>query len=139
MAKTFNLKKVACILGGNIITGFADGDAISIEYDEDHWSLTVGADGEGVRSKSNNLAATITIRLLQSSPANEILQNFWNADKIADNGVFPLMIKDNSGNSVHVAAQAWVQKQAPAKYAKEAAEREWVIRTDELIPNEGGN
>lgn len=137
--KTYNPKKVAVIVGGAIMSGFADGEFVTISMDEDQWELKVGTDGEGTRSKQNNNSATVKIMLMQSSDSNVVLQGFWNSDKLSDAGVFPLLIKDNSGKSLYMAEQAWIQKQPEAKFGKAAETREWTIRTDNMIPLEGGN
>lgn len=137
--KTYNPKKVAISAGGFIVTGYADGTFVNVEFDEDQWNLAMGSDGEGTRVKSNNYAATITISLMQSSDSNAVLQAFWASDRLSDGGVFPLLIKDNSGKSLYSAEKCWVQKQPPAEFGKEATAREWVLRTDNLVPFEGGN
>lgn len=139
MAKTYNPKKVAVICGGFELKGFADGTFVNIAMNEDQWSLQVGTDGEGTRSKSNNHSAQVTMSLMQTSDSNQVLQAFWNSDRVSDGGVFPLLIKDNSGRSLWAAEQAWIKKQPDAELAREAGAREWVIETDNLIPFEGGN
>lgn len=137
--KTYNPKKVAVILGGAIMSGFAEGEFVSVTMDEDQWELKVGTDGEGTRSKQNNDSGTVKVMLMQSSDSNIVLQALWNADKLSDSGLFPLLIKDNSGKSLYMAEQAWIQKQPEAKFAKGVETREWTIRTDHMIPYEGGN
>lgn len=139
MAKTYNPKKVAVIVGGFEMKGFADGTFVNIAMNEDQWSLQMGTDGEGTRSKSNNHSAQITISLMQSSDSNQVLQGFWNSDRLSDGGVVPLLIKDNSGRSLWAAEQCWVKKQPDAELGREAAGREWVLETDNLVPFEGGN
>ncbi len=137
--KTYDYNQVAVIIGGTQATGVAEGEAVTVEQDADAWALTIGADGEQTRSKSNNNAGTVTLKLMQTSDMNDILTAFYNADKLSNNGKFPLMIKDNSGRSLHVAEQAWVQKLPKVGYGAEASEREWVIRTGELVNNIAGN
>lgn len=139
MAKTYNPKKVAVIAGGFLMNGFADGTFVKVAFNNDQWTLQMGADGEGTRSKSNDFSAQVEITLMQSSDSNSILQGFWSSDSLSDSGVFPLLIKDNSGRSLFVAEQAWVKKQPDAEFAKEAGPRVWVLETDKLIPFEGGN
>lgn len=137
--KPYDFKQVAFILGGRIITGFAEGEAITVERDEDSFTLMVGADGDATRAKSNNRSGTVTIRLLQTSESNLILQGFASADELSNAGLVPMLIKDNSGNSLFTAEQAWVQKPPAASFGAEGTEREWVIRTDNLIMVHGGN
>lgn len=139
MAKTYNPKKVAIICGGFEMRGLADGTFVTVALNEDQWSLQMGTDGEGTRSKSNNYSAQVTVSLMQSSDSNQVLQAFWNSDRLSDGGVFPLLIKDNSGRSLYAAEQAWIKKQPDAELSREASAREWVIETDNLVPFEGGN
>lgn len=137
--KTYNAKKVAVICGSFNLSGFNDGDFVSVEYNEDAWTLQKGADGESARSKSNNYSAKIKVTCMQTSSANQILQDFFNSDKLSDAGVFPFTVKDNSGKSLHFAQQAWVMKQPVAALGKAPGTREWTIETDEMTSNEGGN
>lgn len=137
--KTYDPAMVSISMGGVPISGYAEDSFISVERDEDAFELSVGANGEGTRSKSNNKSGTITMTLAQSSDSNVILSGFAQADELANSGVFPVLIKDNSGKSLHFAATAWIQKIAPAEYAAASGEREWVIRTDDLQSFIGGN
>lgn len=137
--KTYDPKQVSIIVGGFPLSGYADGTFVAIERDEDAFSLQIGADGEEARAKSNNLSGTITITLQQASEGNRILSDFAVADELTNSGVFPVLVKDSSGASIHAAEQAWVQKVAPAEYGREGAEREWVIQTGRLRSYVGGN
>ena len=136
---TYDLKKVQCIFGADIISGYAEGDGIEIEYDEDSWSFTPSADGGGTRSKTNQYSATITIHLMQTSPANQLLQNAWNADNVGNAGARPFLVKEGSGSSLHATESAWVQNLPSSSYNKAAGPRDWILRTHELITNLGGN
>lgn len=137
--KSFNFAKVAVSVGGRPITGFADGEAITVERNEDAFSLLVGADGEATRAKSNNRSGRITLRLLQTSESNLILNDFAQADEVGDAGLVPVFIKDASGNSIYTAEQAWVVKRPSAAFGAEAGDREWVLETDNLVMREAGN
>lgn len=137
--KTYNFKQVAVIVGGRQITGFAEGDAVTVERNEDSWTLQVGAEGESTRSKSNNRSGKVTLRLQQASESNAVLDGFRIADELADNGLVPVLVKDNSGNSLYSAEQAWVVKPPAAAHGNKSAEREWVLETDNLVILEAGN
>jgi hypothetical protein len=119
--------------------GFSDGSMVSIEFNEDQFSLQMGTDGEGTRSKSNNYSARVTISLMQTSDSNQVLQGFWNSDRLSDSGIFPFLLKDNSGRTIYAAEQMWVAKQPSAEFGREAGAREWVLETDNMVPFEGGN
>ena len=139
MLKTYDFAKVAVIVAGNIMSGFADGEVVTVERNEDAFSLQVGAEGEATRSKSNNRSGRSTLVLQQASESNAILSGLFKADELAGNGLFPVLIKDNSGNSLHAAEQAWIVKPPAASFGMESGSREWVIETDNLQMFDGGN
>ena len=137
--KTYNPKEVAVIVAGRIIGGFADGTFVGVERNNDSWTLSVGADGEGTRSKSSDRSGRFTITLNQSSESNEYLSELEIADDLSGTGTFPVLIKDNSGTSIYEAETAWIVKPAGAPFGKESDNREWIIETDYLRVFTGKN
>ena len=138
--KTYDFKEVAVIIGGRIMSGFDEGDdVIMIGFDNDHWTTQVGADGEVTRSKGNNHTGTLTIKLKQTSESNDILNGFYQSDRLANSGKFPILIKDNSGSSLYIAEEAWIKKAPGAGFGANAGAREWVISIANLVANTGGN
>lgn len=131
-ARTYNPKEIIIIVGGFQLSGYADGAFVTVERKEDMFNLQIGADGEGVRSKSNNQSGSINIKLLQSSASNEILSSFAKLDELSNAGTFPILVKDTSGTSLYSAESAWIKKIAPSEFGKEAGSREWEIETDNL-------
>lgn len=125
--KTYDPKQVQCIIGGAIIAGFADGEFINAERDEDTFTKVAGADGEVSRAKSNNKMSTLTLTLLQTSASNDILSAFALADELSNSGVIPVFIKDSLGNTTLFAAEGWVKKMPAETFDKELGNREWVI------------
>ncbi len=137
--KTYDPKQVIVIVDGSQMSGFAEGTFVKVGRHEDAWSLQIGADGEGTRSKSNNKSGTITFTLMQSSDSNVILSALAQLDELSNAGAVAVMVKDNSGSSLYVAEQAWIKKVADSEFGKEAGHREWVLETNILICNVGGN
>ena len=140
--KAYGPDEVTIVFGAiPISSGYADGDFCTVEFDEDAFSLQVGTDGEGARSKSNNRSATITISLMQTADANDLLsaQHQLDLNSAGGVGIVPLLIADRSGRSLYVAQKAWIQKMPGATFGREAGPREWVIRTNNLIAHTGGN
>lgn len=124
------------------VTGFADGSFVSIEFNEDFYSLQIGSDGEGTRSKSNNLSARITITLMQDSPSNDDLSTILKADLEADAIADGIQVKDLNGTSLYIAEKAWIVRYPTSEFGREATGREWIIETDNLADeqtNVGGN
>jgi len=137
--KTYDAKAVCVIVGGQIMSGFSDGDMVSIERNEDTFTLQVGTDGESTRSKTNNKSGRFTISLMQTSAANALLTAIAKLDEVGNAGAVPVLVKDNSGSSVYAASQAWLVKPPVGEFGREAAAREWVFECGDLEWSEGGN
>lgn len=138
--KTYDFKQVACVVGANLISGYAEGDdSIMIEKLSESWTMSIGADGESTRSKTNNNGARITLKLNKSSDSNDILNGFYQADKLSNGGLFPFLVKDNNGRELHLAEQCFIEKAPDPKFGSAAGEREWILLTGELTDFHGGN
>lgn len=137
--KQYDPKLISMIVGGKIISGFADGSFIEVERNEQAFNLKVGVDGEGARAKSNNKSGKITITLMQTSSSNDDLSGFAAADELSNSGAVPAFLKDNLGSTVCSALTAWVQKYPKIGFAKEVETRQWVLETDEIDIFVGGN
>lgn len=136
--KNYDPLEVAVIVGGHVVSGYADGTFLVVERNNDTFARTTGASGETARAKSNDRSGKFTITLLQSSLSNGVLQGFATSDELANSGTFPVLIKDANGNDIFSAEIAWIMKPSNAEYGKEITEREWVIETGELIMVHGG-
>lgn len=139
--KTYDPSAVSMFYGEILMIGFAQDAAITVEHDEDDWTLVTGVDGEGTRSKTSQKSATITVALMQSSSTNPLLSAARTADIAAPGGIGgkPLLIKDNSGSTIFSAESCWIQKAPSAELNREATTREWVFRTDNLVAFHGDN
>lgn len=139
MLRNYNPKEVSMIIAGNIVTGYADGSYLTIERNEDSFTLQIGSDGEGVRSKSNNRSGRFTFTVQQGAAINDILSGLLAADEARGAGTFSVLVKDNQGTSIHAAATAWVVRSPSAEYARDVGSREWIVETDNLRTFVGGN
>lgn len=139
--KQYDPKLILITFGPIVITGFAPGTFCKIDQDEDAYSLQVGADGEATRSRTNNNAATIEVSLMQTALANDLLSQQHELDKAtpAGAGCLPLMIKDAQGRALYAAQNAWIQRAPSREFGVEATGRTWTLRTDALIPVDGGS
>jgi hypothetical protein len=140
--KTYSADEIVAVFGNIIMNeGLADGTFITVEWDEDAYALSVGADGEATRSKTNNRAATITLTLMQTSDVNDLLstQYLLDINSPGGAGVAPFLLKDTQGRTLMAAEQCWIQRAANVEYGREATTREWVLRTSSLVPFIGGN
>ncbi len=140
MAKTHDIRKWVLVIGSTPITGFAEGDAFSLDFDTDDWNLTVGADGEAARSYIPNQAGILTINLMATSVSNDSLNSARLIDEATALGQFPAMIKNINGTASWSAAQAWVVAPASVSVGQDVGSREWKIQSGLWVasPGNGG-
>lgn len=137
--KTYDPKQVQLIIGGNQIGGFADGEFINAERDEDAFTKVTGADGETSRAKSNNKAGSLTLTLAGTSSSNDALSAIAIADELDNDGIVEVYIKDTLGTSVLFSAQGWIRKMPAYSADKEITNREWVLDLANVDTFIGGN
>lgn len=130
------------VSGIPIETGKADDGFIEIEQSEESFSLKSGLDGAVTLVENKNFSHVVTIKLMQTSPANDILSAIFTlARKSAGGqlGVVPVGIKDQQGTSVLVAAEAIIAGFPNQAFNKDVGSVSWKL----LVPNPerfvGGN
>lgn len=133
MAKTYDLKRVLMTVNGVPVSGFDEGEAVTVEFNEDAWKMKVGADGEAVRSKTNNRSGKLTFNVLYSSSANNIFESLRLADELTNSGQAAIYLKDLASGTEVFAARAWVTKSPNITFGQEAGAREWVFETGEML------
>jgi hypothetical protein len=104
-------------------------EGISIEPVEDKNVMTVGADGQTMHSLVASSAATVTVRLLKTSPTNRLLQEMFNVQtaSASTHGSNVITIRDVArGDTITLTDVAF--KNSPSlTYAKEGGTVEWVF------------
>lgn len=138
MAFAYDPSMVLVTVNGFPITGKASDEFLTIEQNEDQATLMIGADGEGAVARSKNKSAKITIKVMATSAANDILNAAYQAWE-AGGFVSVIFVKDLNGRSLHLAERAWPVKAPTVAYAAGVGEREWVFETDRLQTTMGGN
>ncbi len=136
--KTFDPKKLTVTLGTHTVTGFASDSMLAIELDSEVYNTDVDAYGNSSRFKINNTNATLTLTLSQASPSNDMLATFYALDVSANQGAFPVMIKDNSGTTLITSQFGYIEKLPSIEYGAESKNREWVIKLTETTFTVGG-
>lgn len=124
--------KVTLVFAGALITGFAPGSFLNITYNQDLFTLLIGADGEGTRSKSNNSSAIIDLRLMPGSSGNLILNSLFAADKVSGAGAQPLVITDPSRGTTFAAESAWIRREPGYDFQQEAQPMAWQLECSSL-------
>lgn len=137
--RTYDPLQVIVNVDGRDISGFADGTFVTAVRNADAFTLTVGADGENTRAKSNNKSGRFTFTLQQSSPSNAILNEIATQDELSNGGVVPIRVSDKSGTSLSEGEKCWCMKKPDAPFGKETDNREWIFETGNLKHDVGGN
>ena len=129
---TYDPLKVVVAIGGNIIVGFSDTEAIGSEFDEAFWEYTSGW-AQGARTFNNNRSGMISLELMISSPSNGILQGYATAALNKNPDTFAALITDNNGSEIVTADVAWVEKPPRRGWSKTGLPtRQWQLKTGNL-------
>ncbi len=138
--RLYDPKRVSVLVGGVPVSGWAEGEFITVVYDEDTFQKVVGTDGHTSRSKNENTNARLTIKLMQTSKSNDFLSALLNADKLAPGGagIVPVMIKDNNGLDLFTSGKAWIVKPPDRSHDKTAKNRDWAIDATDCVDFMGG-
>jgi hypothetical protein len=130
--KTYSPKKVTVAVAGVPISGFSEGTFVTIEREVDGFTKKVGADGEVTRVQSANQSGKVTFTLQATSESNRYLMGLAKADEATLNGVVPITVKENIGNSLAVANNAWIMKIPNMEYGDDLSSVEWVFESEEI-------
>lgn len=138
--QTHDPTKVSTSVAGIVLTQFAKGTFITIDYDSDAYTDEVGVGGEVVRIRSADERATIKFSLMAASPSNDALSALAALDRLTGQGVGAVQIKDNGPGATSVASgqAGWVKKVPSKPYSTEATQIDWEVRVANLKTNNVG-
>lgn len=133
MSKTYSFLDVTASLsgpGGTIALGAGAGAAeegITITPTGPMNGMLIGADGEGMHSLFADRSGKVTIRLLKTSPTNQLLSQLFAFQRSggATHGQNTLVINDVSRNDTIACRQVAFAKAPDLTYAKEGGTVDW--------------
>ena len=125
---TYDPGAVGFTLNGVEITGWAEGDMITVEKNEPHFNVHVGTKGEVSRARIRDNTYTVTIRLQQVSPSIPAIEGF----KILDNvtkmpPLVVLKVKDPATKDELMAGKAWLMEDPTRAWGNEISVREYTF------------
>lgn len=123
----------------HIVGGFAEDSIVSIDRNADTFALYTGADDTNTRIYNANTSGTMTISLQQTSASNDILTAIYENDRGSRNGLFSIVVKDNSGRSNYFSEEAYIGVVPSAAIANSMQTRDWVIHAPRMTSVIGGN
>ena len=139
--KVYSAKACSMSFANIQLSGWADGDFVSIDNESDAYGDVVGTDGEVTRWESNDDRGNVILTLMQSSSTNDQLSALHQLDKLSVNGagIGSFYFKDTNGTSAYSGEAAWIVKPPKADFGREAKPREWHIRVAKLKRVDGSN
>lgn len=119
------------------VVGFQEGDAITVERNEDFSSETVGIKGEVSRAINRNATGTLTVTLQHNSPSVAQFEQMMHSDYPP---VVTIECFDPASAEKFSASQAWLKTDASHTFGDEVGSREYVffltsIRQGQYIEN----
>lgn len=127
----YDLTQVLCSFGPVQLRGFADGDVVSLEYDEERETAVAGGDGDVVRVRRASRLATATVRLQRGSPAalqlRQLLQSL-----LPPLDQFPFKIDDIAGLTTYLSPNSWCTGSPAPTFSQDAPVEEWTFKLPKL-------
>ena len=125
---TYDPKKVNVIVGGVVITGFADGEMVVGERNTEKRTQVVGAKGEVDIVQSADNTGKITITLKHTSPSNHVLKGLYKSST-----QFPVVVVDSNikGDVGMAGSLCSIENLPNFERGDDISNNEWVLLVDD--------
>lgn len=138
--KTYDPANVIITFNGVPLTGFADGEFITITSPSERFTKVVGADGLVSRAKSNDNTHEVTVTLTGTSISNDYLTGIVALDRYGNAGKGALQIADLNGTALFAWEEAWIRQPSDVSFDKTITDKAWTFDTGQAtIESYGGN
>lgn len=135
----------ASITGPSLAAILGDGsgsseEGISFEPSDERDRMTIGADGSGMHSLSQNRSGKIMVRILKTSPLNAILQqamNFQSSSSLFHGKNLINLTNPVTGDALAANGCAF-ERQPPNVWGKDANILEWTFNAISVSQTLGG-
>jgi len=129
----YDPSKVIVTIAERIVSGFAEGEFLTVVMDDDIFTKVKGADGEVSRTRNASQSGVIELTLMASAPSNGDLNGL-----IAYPEPVTIGITDLSGNTVVLAHRCWIKKAPDLAFAKEIGDTVWTFDCASIQTEFGG-
>lgn len=143
--KTYSFLDIQCAIAGPGLAislsagaGVSD-EGISFAFTGNINTTTIGADGEGMNTLRADRSGTVTVRLLKSSPTNQLLSAAlaFQRTSSAAHGQNTITLVDRNKGDVVTAEGVAFNKVPDLEFGKEAQIIEWTFDALKISPNLG--
>lgn len=118
--KTYNAADTVIMVDNHQLYAFGEDTMYTADYDNDTVTIKEDVQGNGFASKNAKHGGTITLNVVETSPATKLLH------ELAETGNFPV---DIVTSSVHISAtHCWITKKPTSTGGAEASNQAWQIK-----------
>ena len=138
MPKTtsYSALNLVATLDGLSVIGLFDGDnAIQVDQNVDVGTGLVGVQGDSIFSQTADRSATVTLRLMHTSPTHRQLIQKWKAQRAGRLTPFPFDHLDTGSNEGGAGDEFYVMRAPSDTKGQNATVREWVLWCGDYTPN----
>ncbi len=116
--RTFSLQFCSVTLGTlPAMSGFAEGDALTVEYPNDDFEPQQGSDGEVIWVQKHNSVADTVLRLAQGNPLISLIRQLHEASLLAGGVTYQFSAINLKSPDEFVKGQAMIKKRPPVKWS----------------------
>jgi hypothetical protein len=125
----------------DVIGGWDGDDAIVVTPGADAGTGLIGANGDGIFSISADQSASISVKLMHTSPTHELLHKKWKQQRArgANASAFSFVIKDKVSGEGYTADKCYIMSAPETSHGKNATVREWILWTASAVPEVPNN
>lgn len=124
---------IVTIAGAIVLTeGKADGDWVTIDPTQDAYTITEGADGQPVVSKTNGRGYTVTVQLLETSPHNAELATLHALSLNVSPQVVPFALAKSDGPTLAFGT-CIITREPTLTGSKEVPTKTWTLFLDGTV------
>lgn len=132
---TYSFQQVTATLTGaagviNLGAGAATSkEGITVTMTQARNAMTIGADGSVMHSLRSDKSGTVTVRLLETSPVNALLQAAFDAQSLVPRswGANVIVIVNKGNMETTTCRNVAFQNQPTVTYAEDGSTKEWVF------------
>lgn len=125
---TFDPSKVLLSINDYIVKDFVDSTFIEVIQNSPYFRPYPGIRGKNSRIRGRDRSGVVKIRLMQTSPDNEVLSKIVEADDINQTGLLLVTLRDVGGQSGLQFGGAYLEGVPNISYSgQETLLREWTI------------
>lgn len=121
---TYSPSEITLEISGYQITGF---DSISVSRNSPAFQIVKGIRGKNSRVRNRDTSCTVTVDLIQTSLANDVLSQIVTEDLRTNSARLTLDLTDGLGSSKIISKECFIESFADVQYSGDIQYRRWTF------------